>query len=158
MAREQVVIRVDGENGVHGSNHETQCASNTTSERGELKAQESLGSGAGSGARASRLQGNDGRHGRNATSPSAGTAARKVCVELSSSEKPGVMVVTGYGPSAGYRSEVPSSHNLFISARAGNGGNGGWGESGQDGGDGLPGRDADDWHPGGVSYLAMKVR
>ena len=85
MAREQVVIRVDGENGVHGSKHETWKSSNTTSERGELRAHELPGTVAGSGARTSRLQGNDGRHGRNATSPSAGTAARKVCVELSSS-------------------------------------------------------------------------
>lgn len=86
MAREQVVIRVDGENGVHGSKYETRKSSNTTSERGEQRAHKFLGSTAGSGARASRLQANDGQHDQNATSPSAGTAARKVCVELSSSE------------------------------------------------------------------------
>ncbi|PVH72749.1 hypothetical protein DL98DRAFT_576655 [Cadophora sp. DSE1049] len=146
MAREKVIIRADGENGVHGSKHQTQ---HRASDHGELGAFEVLGALAGLGAWRSQMRGNNGRHGQNATAPSAGTAARNVCVELSSSEKPGVMNVTGYGRFAGYRSEVPNGHNLFISARGGNGGNGGWGEGGQDGGDGMSGRDADEWHPGG---------
>ncbi|KAK0111096.1 hypothetical protein ONS95_001474 [Cadophora gregata] len=146
MLRQQVVLRVNGENGVDGSKHQTQ---NKASDGGELEAFQFLGSLAGLGALNSRMQGANGRHGRNATAASAGTPSGNVCVELSSSGKSGSMIVIGYGQSAGYRCEVPSGHNLFISARGGNGGDGGCGEGGQDGGDGMSGRDADEWHSGG---------
>ncbi|KAK4184428.1 hypothetical protein QBC35DRAFT_505972 [Podospora australis] len=88
-------------------------------------------------------QGCPGRHGRDASFPTAGLKGGEIHVNLGfSPDRPGFIQVLGEAHRMGSRWEVSGQQALLMDCRGGNGGDGGIGERGQNGGDGFNGRAA----------------
>lgn len=72
-------------------------------------------------------------------------------MNLSRSDKGGVVLVTGEKFWAGTRWEVPSDQILLLDCKGGDGGDGGKGDDGQQGGQGPRGQNATKYRDAGVS-------
>ncbi|KAH8881290.1 hypothetical protein GQ53DRAFT_888501 [Thozetella sp. PMI_491] len=94
--------------------------------------------------------GANGRHGRDASYPTAGAPGGNLHVDVTfDPSRPGLVQVAGQGRLMGSKWEISGEQNMLLDCRGGGGGNGGFGENGQHGGHGYNGRDATRYSAGG---------